>query len=188
MNSSETEPPVVAESSRSASHHEWYSQLWELHAGAVWAYAARRVGPDAAPDVVANTFLVAWRRGIRPDRDLPWLYGIARNVIRDDRRAAQRQDQLAQRLTLHTTDDHSAQGDPLGPAVAREALAALDPEDREVLLLLAWEGLSGREAAAALGITHATYRMRLTRARRRLERAMEQRATPDRSSGEEASS
>jgi DNA-directed RNA polymerase specialized sigma24 family protein len=62
-----------------ADDHHWLRHLWAQHAGSVYAYAARRVGPERAEDVVADTFVVAWRHcGRRPHRDLPWLLGVAR--------------------------------------------------------------------------------------------------------------
>lgn len=76
-----------------------FRALFEAHRGAVLAYARRRVGSDTAPDVVADTFLVAWRRldAVPPDA-LPWLYGVARRIVADDRRAGRRSEPLIHRL------------------------------------------------------------------------------------------
>src|SRR4030065_1136589 len=74
---------------------QWLDRIWALHSGPVFAYAARRVGREHAEDVVADTFMVAWRhREQRPDQDLPWLLGVARRVIGE----AYRADELWQRL------------------------------------------------------------------------------------------
>lgn len=151
--------------------HDWLRRLWAQHSGPVYAYAARRVGRERAEDVVADTFVVAWRhRDRRPHRDLPWLLGVARRVIAERYRAEDRWERLRARAALN--------GSPADPAdatltvAAWEVLAGLEEPEREVLLLSAWEGLSGREAAAVLGTSAAAYRMRLGRARRRLRRSM----------------
>lgn len=148
----------------------WFDDLWQRHAGRVWAYAARRVGRDAADDVVADTFVVAWRhRRRRPERDLPWLYGVARRVIAGRRRSEDRRRRLAERAAAETTTGPVT---PDHPMAAADALARLSPRDREALLLTAWEGLAPEEAARALGISDVSYRMRLSRARRRLDDEM----------------
>jgi RNA polymerase sigma-70 factor (ECF subfamily) len=150
---------------------DWLEAMWNQHAGRVYAYAARRVGRDGADDVVADTFVVAWRnRMSRPSRELPWLYGVARRVIADRRRSGERLARLVDRLAdiapasnTYGADDHLA---------AAGALDSLSEEDREVLLLTAWEGLPAADAARVLGVTAPSYRMRLSRARRRLARAL----------------
>jgi RNA polymerase sigma-70 factor (ECF subfamily) len=150
---------------------DWLEAMWNQHAGRVYAYAARRVGRDGADDVVADTFVVAWRnRMSRPSRELPWLYGVARRVIADRRRSGERLARLVDRLAeiapasnTDGADDHLA---------AAGALDSLSEEDREVLLLTAWEGLPAADAARVLGVTAPSYRMRLSRARRRLARGL----------------
>ncbi|MEX0827239.1 MAG: RNA polymerase sigma factor [Acidimicrobiia bacterium] len=150
---------------------EWLEAMWNQHAGKIYAYAARRVGRDAADDVVADTFVVAWRnRGSRPSRELPWLYGVARRVIGDRRRSGDRFQGLVDRLTTGSGSLHNP--DPDARLAARAALDALSEDDREVLLLAAWEGLDAGDAARALGVSSPSYRMRLSRARRRLAKAM----------------
>jgi len=150
---------------------EWLETMWHDHAARVYAYAARRVGRDAADDVVADTFVVAWRRRSgRPSRPLPWLYGVARRVIADRRRTGERFTALIDRIAAH---DRPATEDATGRLDAMVALESLSDDDREVLLLDAWEGLGSADAARALGITAPSYRMRLSRARRRLARAMD---------------
>jgi len=152
---------------------EWLETMWQDHAGKVYAYAARRVGREAADDVVADTFVVAWRtRTDRPSRELPWLYGVARRVIADRRRSGERFAGLIDRVAIH---ERPTTGDSTERVAALAALESLDEEDREVLLLSAWEGLGSADAARALGITAPSYRMRLSRARRRLTRALDDR-------------
>lgn len=150
---------------------EWLETMWHDHAGKVYAYAARRVGRDAADDVVADTFVVAWRnRTTRPSRELPWRYGVARRVITDRRRAGERFAGLVDRMAIH---ERPGAADASERVAALAALERLGDEDREILLLSAWEGLGSADAAGALGITAPSYRMRLSRARRRLLRAMD---------------
>ncbi len=151
--------------------HDWLDRTWARHSGAVFAYAARRVGRDRAEDVVADTFVVAWRhRESRPRQDLPWLLAVARRVIGERYRAEERW----QRLQARAAHDGSAADstDATQAVAAREVLAGLDEGEREVLLLSAWEGLSSREAAVVLGTTPAAYRMRLARSRFHLRRSM----------------
>ncbi|HEV3046538.1 MAG TPA: RNA polymerase sigma factor [Solirubrobacteraceae bacterium] len=137
--------------------------------GHVHAYALRRTDREAAQEVTAETFLIAWRRRAQaPSEPLPWLYGIARGVLANERRASMRRGALLGRLAEHSR----------GPAEAAEgrevlrALALLPARDSELLLLVAWEGLSTKEAAAVLGCSAATLAVRLHRARRRLARAL----------------
>jgi RNA polymerase sigma-70 factor, ECF subfamily len=154
---------------------KWLEGMWSTHADQVYAYAARRLGSELAEDVVADTFVVAWRnRTHRPHRELPWLYGVARKVIRDRYRSQDRWTRLQQRIEVNRPSLADTVAEPASAAVAaNHALAALDEADRETLLLVSWEGLDTREASAALGVTPAAFRMRLTRARRRLTAHMQ---------------
>ena len=142
---------------------ERFEEIYRRHQGAVAAYARRRASAEAAEDVVAETFLVCWRRLERvPDEPLPWLYAVARKTLANQRRAAARQATSAGGdISVGTV---AFQGDPaLGTAFAR-----LSERDREVLRLVAWEGLSLREAAAVLGCSAVACRVRFHRAKRRL--------------------
>ena len=165
---------------------EWLEGMWNAHADLVFAYAARRLGPERAEDVVADTFVVAWRnRTRRPQRELPWLYGVARRVIRDRYRSEVRWERLLQRVGPAVPGAVDSVASSASAAVAaNRALAALNETDRETLLLVSWEGLGTREASATMGITPAAFRMRLARARRRLTAHMhasglEQTGAPD---------
>jgi RNA polymerase sigma-70 factor (ECF subfamily) len=145
--------------------------LYEAHAGAVLGYARRRTGPEEAEDVLAETFLVAWRRRDDVPADaLPWLYGVAANVLRNRARSERRQAAVSARLAAEPL--MSGEPDAPDPRL-REALAALKPIDREALLLTAWEGLSADRAARAAGCSRATFHVRLHRARKRLAQALE---------------
>ena len=147
-----------------------FETLFRAHYPAVTKYAVRRVGDQHAQEVVAETFLVAWRRlKDVPERELPWLYGTARRVIANDRRRRERVAKLAARVVgqpMPTAPDPAE-----GVADRLRVRAALDrlPErDREVLLLAEWEQLPAADAAHVVGCSVATYQVRLHRARHRI--------------------
>jgi RNA polymerase sigma-70 factor (ECF subfamily) len=147
--------------------------LYREHAAAVLRYARRRVDPATADDIVAETFLVAWRRraAVPPDA-LPWLYAVAANVLRNHRRSARRQTAVSERMQAEP-----APGLPEAHAAAPDhavlhALAALRPIDREAILLTAWEDLPAERAAAAAGCSTSAFHVRLHRAKRRLAAAL----------------
>ena len=145
-----------------------FNRLYERHFDAVRAYAWRRV-PGLADEIVAETFLVAWRRLDEvPDDALPWLIGVARNVRANLHRSDRRRDALVQRLG----PEHRGRRRPAGgrrragraPRRARRPLGG----DREILLLTAWDDLDRGQVARALGCSRANVAVRLFRARRRL--------------------
>lgn len=147
-----------------------FEDLYRMNIGAVAAYALRRAPRETAEDVVAETFLVAWRRLDRvPEQPLPWLYGVARRTLANHRRSAARRESLVRRLQLEV------RAIPLAPVDERllDALRTLRLQDREVLMLVAWEGLTPTEAAQALDCSPVACRIRLHRARKRLARALE---------------
>jgi RNA polymerase sigma factor (sigma-70 family) len=154
--------------------------LYSEHAAAVHAYARRRIDPASAEDVVAETFLTAWRRLDGVPRDaLPWLLATARHVLANHRRGDARRAALSARIA-HERPVAATPGEGLGDDGERllRALAALRPTDREALLLTAWEGLRPARAAVALECSTAAFHVRLHRARKRLETALErERAT-----------
>ncbi len=154
-----------------------FEALFVEHAAAVLAYAKRRVDRAQADDVVNEVFVVVWRRlEDVPSDALPWLLGCARRVIANQRRAVRRQDALAERLRGEQTGlemPRSAESGELGAALQR-----LSERDREVLMLIAWDGLEPARAAAVLGCSRSAFAMRLHRARRRLAAAIEQDAGP----------
>jgi RNA polymerase sigma-70 factor (ECF subfamily) len=144
----------------------WLEQLYGLYATPLSRYALRRVDRHTADEVVAETFVVAWRRfdQVPPENPLPWLYGVTRNLIANHNRSDGRRQALALRLR------HSAPstGEQAAESGLLEALALLRPSDREALLLVAWEGLSTTELSTVLGCSEVAARARLHRARRRL--------------------
>jgi RNA polymerase sigma-70 factor (ECF subfamily) len=138
----------------------------------VWAYVVSRAGRQVADEVVSETFAIAWRRlDDVPEPPLPWLLGVARNVLRDTIRADARREALSAELRAWTEGDVADQvADRLG---VLRALAALPEDDREILILVAWQGLTPREGARVVGCSSAAFRVRLHRARKRLKQAME---------------
>ena len=156
---------------------ERLARLYAEHGRDVLAYALRRTpGPEDAADVVAETFLIAWRRlSDVPDGDDErlWLYGVARRVLANQRRGERRRVRLGERLRLELPAAIADQAPPSGerPAVLT-ALSELDEADRELLLLVGWEGLEPAQAARVVGGSVVAVRSRLHRARRRLRMAM----------------
>src|SRR4051794_36404895 len=152
------------------TREERFNRLHERHFEAIRRYAYRR-SPALADDIVAETFLVAWRRiDDVPGDEGPWLFGVARHVRLNLQRSARRQQAVATRLSGGLDEAAPSHADPRGEAVGR-ALAGLPERDREILLLHAWEGLSRREIAAALGCSAANVSVRLHRARTRFAAA-----------------
>jgi RNA polymerase sigma-70 factor (ECF subfamily) len=157
-----------------------FAELFDRHARVIAAFAARRVGSDAAEDVLSDTMLVAFRR--RRDFDTswesakPWLLGIASRVIKKHRADEARQWRSFEASAARV--DHSSDGaieaaaDRTDASAAVRALApriaALAARDRETLLLYAWGDLTYDEIAVALGVPVGTVRSRLNRVRRKL--------------------
>ena len=152
-----------------------FGVLFDTHRRRVLAYALRRVDdPADAADVLAETFLTAWRRldDVPPDA-LPWLLGVARRVLSNQRRGERRRTGLADRLGHELSVQVPAAPEHDTALVVRQALASLPEADREVLLLEAWEGLAPAQIAVAVGASGVAVRTRLKRARRRLAQELE---------------
>jgi RNA polymerase sigma-70 factor (ECF subfamily) len=163
------------------TREERFEGLFREHYAAIRAYALRRAPRDAAQDVVADTFLVAWRRlDDVPADALPWLYGVARRVLANERRSVTRRTALDRRLADTVVRVPAADvGEAIGDAERlRAAVASLSPRHRETLMLVAWEGLSGARAARAAGCSAATFAVRLHRARARLAAELAPREQP----------
>jgi RNA polymerase sigma factor (sigma-70 family) len=173
-----TEPAKQSDSQlwdRAVAGEPWaFGELFDRHAGAIFAFCVRRTGDRAvAEDLMSATFLHAWRR--RADVDLtqgplPWLYGIAANLVRRHLRGASRR---AAALAAVPVD--AAVPDPSERIVERldeagrlarvmSALRSLPEDDQELFVLCVWQELSYGEAAAALGVPVGTVRSRLSRA------------------------
>ncbi|HEY7932660.1 MAG TPA: sigma-70 family RNA polymerase sigma factor [Solirubrobacteraceae bacterium] len=151
---------------------EAVARLYERYAGAVHAYALRRSDRESADEVTAQVFLVAWRRrGSVPEEALPWLYGVARRVLADQRRGASRRRRLGERLRNVTTEHYHELALP--DRVLAGALRRLSASDREVLLLCYWEELEPLQMAQVMGCSRAAVAVRLHRARQRLARELQ---------------
>lgn len=159
-----------------AQDPERFTDLYRLHAGRVFAYAYRQSDAAVAEDIVAETFMTAWRRrGDVPDDALPWLLVVARNLLANHRRRLARGE--ATRFELQARHRAAAHQPPADESVIdREemlrALASLRPKDQEALLLIAWDGLTPQAAAQVAGCSQSTFEVRLHRARRRLQDAI----------------
>jgi RNA polymerase sigma-70 factor (ECF subfamily) len=151
-----------------------FEALYTRYAGAVRGYAMRRCDPETADDVVADVFLVAWRRRDElPAEPLPWLLGTARHVLANHARGQSRRGRLLDRLAAEPRAAAAPAADGPDSARLRAALATLSETDRELLLLMAWEGLELRQAAEVLELRPNTLAVRFHRARRRLSAALE---------------
>jgi RNA polymerase sigma-70 factor (ECF subfamily) len=136
-----------------------FTALYEAHHRQVYAYAVGRVGRQLADEVVADTFLVAWRRFAALPRGapLPWLLAVARNVVRERYRDEVRQQAVAAEMCAWIGDPVADVADGVAErAAVLAALARLSDEDRELLTLVAWQGLAPAEAARVVGCSTNT--------------------------------
>lgn len=166
-----------------------FAAIFDRHVDPVRRFVTRRLGSGRADDVVGEVFRIAFEQRRSFDTAassaLPWLYGIAANLVRREHRSHARW--LAALQRADGRRDLSV--DPLLDVAARvdaeaereqlvTGLVALADADREVLLLVAWEQLAPTEAAAVLGIPAATARTRLHRARHQLRTHLERAGRP----------
>lgn len=146
-----------------------FEALYDASVDRVMAYCLRHAGPNLAEEVVADTYLVAWRRLDEvPNPALPWLLVTARNDLHAWRRRTARRADLPTRMariSLLATESAELTAERRADLV--RGLAALSPAEQEVLLLVAWDGLSPTEAAAVAGCSPGAFRVRLHRARAR---------------------
>ncbi|HZC31596.1 MAG TPA: RNA polymerase sigma factor [Gaiellaceae bacterium] len=143
-----------------------FERIYAEHVDAVRAYVRRRAHPDMVEDVVADTFVVALRKPDSLPRDLlPWLYAVARKTLANARRKEER--------TLPLVPEVAREPEPAGDARLAAAFAALGERDREVLRLVAWEGLALRDAATVLDCSPVACRVRYHRAKSRLAALLE---------------
>jgi RNA polymerase sigma-70 factor, ECF subfamily len=156
---------------------EAFRALYREQRSTIRRYFAARAPASQVDDLAAETFLVAWRRFADvPPQPLPWLLNVAAKLLANQRRKTERGEALFERLARVSRLD-----DP-GAAVAAErrakhlavlhALARLSPGDRELMLLSVWDGLQAGAIALVLDVNPVAARARLSRARRRLERAL----------------
>ncbi|MEY2472599.1 MAG: hypothetical protein QOK28_1928 [Actinomycetota bacterium] len=171
-----TDAEIVEDSLREPAA---FAAIFDRHYDAVFRFAERRVGYDAAREIASDVFMTAFRLRDKfaPDTASarPWLFGIAaRKVMHEHRRFARSTNALrrlgARRIATELEADTVARAvDAASQAEAlRAALATLDPQSRELLLLVTWEDLTYAEAAAAMDLPIGTVRSRVHRARRKL--------------------
>jgi RNA polymerase sigma-70 factor (ECF subfamily) len=161
-----------------AQARDRFERLFTRHYPELVRFVGRRLGVDVAGDVVAETFLVAWRRlpEIPAEHARAWLYSTARHLIAREVRTRQRRDRLDDRArdevstAATATPDHAAV--ITEQLQVRAVLASLSPLDQEVLRLTEWERLGIAEVAAVLGCSHTAAKVRLHRARRRFARRL----------------
>lgn len=150
--------------------------LFRRHYRDVAAYVRRRAEPDLVEDVVAETFLVAWRRLDEvPLNARPWLLGVAHKTLATQRRSLTRRRSLLTRLeAVQRSAECTDQPSDFGVV---DALMRLSEKDREAITLVAWEGLTPNEAALVVSQSPAAFRVRLHRAKRRLRQQLGARAS-----------
>src|SRR3954447_22608563 len=143
-----------------------FEQIYTANREAVRAYVRRRAPDAVVDDVVSETFLVCLRRIDQvPEEALPWLYAVAWKTLANERRKRAR-------IANSQVSPVGAPG-PVGDGVLATAFNALNERDREVLRLVAWEGLSLPDAATALGCSGVACRVRYHRAKTRLASRLE---------------
>ncbi len=162
-----------------SSRDEEFARVVVTHRNALLRYGLRRLDdPSAAEDLVAETFVVVWRRfdELPPrDEELFWLYGIAGRVLANLLRGRQRSMRLEARLAFEREGEFASPrftGEDVEALLA--ALGALSPHDRELIQLTYWEKLSYREMAIVLGCSEKAAGIRLSRARQHLRERLDQ--------------
>jgi len=154
----------------SSDDGERFSRLYEGTSRDLLAFLLRRCGTvDDAADCLAESYRIAWekRAGIPAgDEARPWLFGVARNVVRRQRTSAARAAAAARALTLAVESSHATTG--AADSVIAAALSELSPLDQEIVTMLSWDGLPPREVASILGLSPNVVRVRAHRARNRL--------------------
>lgn len=158
------------------SEEQRFASLYHAHRSALSDYCRRRLPRDVVDDVLAEIFLTAWRRvnQIPAGSELPWMYGVARNVVSNQQRGSNRRSRLPARLVSRWSE---AAPDPTphneGDRTVLDVLATLSKSDQEILRLRAWEELTSAEIGVVLGISATAVDMRMSRARRRFEHALD---------------
>jgi RNA polymerase sigma factor (sigma-70 family) len=149
-----------------------FEAVYAAHRGPILGYVLRRTdNPDDAADVIAETFLTAWRRLEDIPRDPQarlWLYGVARRILANHHRGERRRSALADRLRADLAAGYRPPAFDGDRARIAEAFRRLPAGDRELLALSAWEGLDYGQIAVVFGCSRNAVRLRLFRARKRL--------------------
>ena len=156
---------------------ERFAGLYDRYYRNILRYALTHSEPGSAEDVASEVFLIAWRQlPDIPEPPLPWLLGVARNLLRQQAGAGRRRRRLADRIAALATDADTTAWDAADHVVERasalEVLLSLPEHDIEALTLVTWHGLGPADAAAAAGCSPRAFAVRLHRARRRLAAAL----------------
>jgi RNA polymerase sigma factor (sigma-70 family) len=170
-----TDAQVIAASITDSAE---FAVVYDRHAAVVFRFLVRRVGRDTSEELLGDTFRIAFERrdtfDISRPNALPWLYGIATNLLARHRRTEARRLRAVERIAA--AREHDSVADDAASAVdararyraAADAIASLPDSERDALLLFVWEELDYEDIAFALGVPVGTVRSRLNRARRRL--------------------
>jgi RNA polymerase sigma-70 factor, ECF subfamily len=159
----------VATDEREADRRARFEELARELIDPLRRFLARRTDQATADDVLSDTLLVCWRRlDDVPDNALPWVYGVARKCLANAQRGERRRQRLVARISVVAPPDQTTATPEARDDELLEALAALRPEDAELLRLWAWERLTPAEIATVLQITSNAASIRLHRAREKL--------------------
>lgn len=154
-----------------------FAELVALHGPQIVKYIQRRRYPILAADVndiAEEVFIVVWRRmkDLPQDAALPWMLGIARNVLNNAKRSQRRRSEY-EAGAWPSSFESSAEEEIVASESIREALAQLKPRDREILILHYWDGLNTQELAQALALSSHNAAVRLSRAGQRFQENLE---------------
>jgi RNA polymerase sigma-70 factor (ECF subfamily) len=165
---------------KASSDDARFQSLFREHRDAMWAYCYRRLASDDVADAVGEVYLTVWRKIDRApvgDEALPWMYGVARNVVRNSYRSTSRRSRLHQKAA---TVRHESPETPETQIVRNErddailaALGRLTPRDQELVRLRTWEELSHAQIATVTGLSVRSVESKLARSRKKLERLLD---------------
>ena len=157
---------------------ELFAALYQSHIREIYAYCLRRIPEQDAQDAAAEVFMVVWRRraDLPPgDAALPWIYGIARNIVSNRRRSVRRSGRLEARLRGLRSVSHVGQDEAdrcADRSLVLAALSKLSEREQETIRLIEWEGLDRGQVASLFGVSRAAIDQRLSRAYKKLERLL----------------
>lgn len=173
-------PATLARGEPSPEHPDAaaFRALFETVYDDLTRFVERRADPATVDDVVAESFLVAWRRfaelSDEPAEVRPWLFAVARRTLANAHRGQRRARDLAVRVAAQPQPTHHDDVDGVAHRLdLARAFERLRPRDQEALALVAWDGLTPTEAAVVLDVSVSAFSVRLSRARRRLRAQLE---------------
>ena len=162
-----------------------FEQMYTTHRDAIWSYAVRRVTRDEVDEAVAEVFTVAWRKigqCPEPEEQLPWLYAIGRNIVRNTHRASNRRNRLWSKVSSMPPSDETGSDVQVvrnfEDAELLTVVSRLKPIDQELLRLRTWEELPIKDIAVVVGLSPKSVESRLVRIRKNLARMLAVPASP----------